>query len=191
MINMLLSEKLQKILALREEAGKKGCTRAELMMARDLTAEARVRLKCRFNTCGNYGRNLMCPPHVPGLDEAAQIFANYTFALVLQVTSPMSSTDYRDVFAKLKNDFNEIIIALEKEAFRQGFVLASGFSGGTCTLCEACAGKESPIACRFPDQARPSMEAMGLDVGAVCRHLGLPADFLPGEATLTGLLLID
>ena len=188
---MSLTGKLQKIVLFADKARERGCTTAELMLAKELAVDDRVRLKCRLNTCGNYGRNLMCPPHVPELAEAARIFNRYTFALVIQVTSPMPGTDYREVYTKLKNQFNEIITALEKDAFRQGFTLATGFSGGNCTICEICAGQEEASCCRFPEKARPSMEAFGLDVGAVCRHLGLPADFVPGEITLTGLLLLD
>ena len=188
---MALTQKMHNILLLQDNALKKGCVRTELLLAKELRVDDRVRLKCRLNTCEQYGANLMCPPHVPDLAETSQILEKYTFALVMQITEPLSGSDYIEPFHKIKNNFGQIIVELEKEAFRMGFTLTTGLSGGHCTLCETCARKEGKFTCRHPQQARPSMEALGMDVGEVCRRLGLPADFIPGEVTLTGLLLID
>ena len=43
-----------------------GADRAAPLPAASVVVDERVRLKCRVPRCSSYGRNLMCPPHVPG-----------------------------------------------------------------------------------------------------------------------------
>lgn len=188
---MTLSQKMRNMLLVVDKALEKGCTRAELMLTKELKVDDRVRMKCQLNSCGQYGLNRMCPPNVPDLAEASRILNHYTFALIMQITFPYLGADDMAAYIKRKNDFNKLVVELEKEAFRMGFTLATGLAGGFCSFCETCAGNGDGTSCRFPQQARPSMEALGMDVGAVCRGLGLPADFVAGEVTLTAALLID
>ncbi|MFH1011878.1 MAG: DUF2284 domain-containing protein, partial [bacterium] len=42
-------------------------------------------------------------------------------------------------------------------------------SSGPCSLCESCDVKKP---CHFPEQARPSMEACGIDVFSTARNAG-------------------
>jgi len=45
--------------------------------------------------------------------------------------------------------------------------------------------------CRFPFQARPSLEAMGIDVVATLKNVGLSLAFpVQGRVTWTGLILL-
>lgn len=188
---MLLTAKLQHIMALPELAIAKGCTRAELLLAKELTVDERVRMKCRLNACGQYRQNLLCPPNVLELNESLALLAQYSFAMIIQVTRAVPDGNYREVFDAQKREFNNIVIDLEKEAFRCGFMLAVGLAAGHCNLCAECAAKAGSTVCRNPSLARPSMEALGMDVAKTCRQVGFPADFIEGEVTLTGMLLID
>lgn len=63
----------------------------------------------------------------------------------------------------------EIAVTLERELFLAGHYKAFGLGAGPCPLCEACAFEEG---CRHPDQARPAMEACGIDVFATVRKHG-------------------
>jgi predicted metal-binding protein len=90
-----------------------------------------------------------------------------------------------------KNEFARIMTALEAEAFKMGYRFAAAFAGGDCVLCDVCAGANGQP-CSHPFEARPSMEAVGIDVVATAAAAGLaiemPADEHP---RWTGLLLID
>ena len=90
-----------------------------------------------------------------------------------------------------KNEFARLMTALEAEAFKMGYRFAAAFAGGDCVLCDVCAGVDGQP-CKHPFEARPSMEAVGLDVVATAEAAGLvvelPADEHP---RWTGLLLID
>jgi predicted metal-binding protein len=81
---------------------------------------------------------------------------------------------------------------LERAAFKLGYRYAAAFSGGECVLCDECVGQGSGEACRHPFKARPSMEAVGIDVVATAEAAGLTVE-LPAEdhPAWTGLLLID
>ena len=90
-----------------------------------------------------------------------------------------------------QNEFARLMTALEAEAFKLGYRFAAAFAGGDCVLCDVCAGVDGQP-CKHPFEARPSMEAVGIDVVATAAAAGLaielPADKHP---RWTGLLLID
>ncbi len=81
--------------------------------------------------------------------------------------------------------------ALEAEAYRMGYRFAAAFAGGDCVLCDVCAGATGEQ-CKRPGEARPSMEAVGIDVVATAQAAGLALEIPAGDAPRwTGLLLID
>ena len=101
------------------------------------------------------------------------------------------ATAYEARLRDSKNEFAGIMTALESEAFKMGYRFAAAFAGGDCVLCDVCAGAAGEP-CNHPFEARPSMEAVGIDVVATAEAAGLviemPADEHP---RWTGLLLID
>jgi len=64
---------------------------------------------------------------------------------------------------------NEVVAALERELFLAGYHRAWGMGAGPCVFCETC-NLTGP--CRFPRQARPSMESCGIDVYTTVRQAG-------------------
>lgn len=186
-----IAHSIRNVLALAEEALYKGCDAAEPILARAVVVDPRVSLKCRLNLCGQYGRNLMCPPQVWDVSQTAAALERYTFALLLQITCKAEPAEYRTVFDREKAAMNAIVVGLEQEAFRRGFSLTLGLGCGHCQLCPVCAGDDGLFVCRHPAQARPSMEAVGIDVQKTCETAGLAAGFISGQVTSTGLLLVD
>jgi predicted metal-binding protein len=90
-----------------------------------------------------------------------------------------------------KNEFARIMTALEAEAFKMGYRFAAAFAGGDCVLCDVCAGATGEP-CNHPFEARPSMEAVGIDVVATAEAAGLAIELPAAEhPRWTGLLLID
>lgn len=98
---------------------------------------------------------------------------------------------YQARLRESQNEFARLMSALEAEAFKMGYRFAAAFAGGDCVLCDVCAGVNGQT-CQHPFEARPSMEAVGIDVVATAEAAGLvielPADEHP---RWTGLLLID
>jgi predicted metal-binding protein len=166
-----------------------------LIEVADIVVDERVRLKCQVPLCDSYYKNLMCPPYVPTVAEFREALNRYSRAILLQVSAELEKTcanaPSEDVFLPAKK-LHELVHFGEKEAFTAGFRFAAGFIGGCCRLCDECVAVDGCKRCRFPFKARPSMEAMGIDVIATAEKAGLPVDSFPitNRVTWTGLILI-
>ena len=183
--------RIKKIISAMEEAG---ATRTILIKAKDVVVDDRVRLKCRIPICEAYGQNLMCPPHVPPVEEFRRALAEFSDALLVQLTASLpkiAKGPRQDVFAAAKR-LHELVNLGEKTAFEEGFRFATGLIGGCCRLCDECEGVKPGGRCAHPFKARPSMEAMGIDVTATTEKAGLDVPSYPIDqsVTWTGLVLL-
>jgi len=184
-----------------------GATSAKIISARDVFVDKRARLKCLVPRCSSYGRHLLCPPSLMPVDEFKEILDCYESGLLIQVEADVDSSD-----KSLKHLDNEVCEEIESEtdsrewqlkllrlvnkteaiAFKMGFYFAAGLAGGNCCLCRECVTPQSRRPCKHPFQARPSMEAMGIDVIKTCRKARMPVSLSSKNAVRwTGLLLVD
>ena len=87
---------------------------------------------------------------------------------------------------------HRLVNMIEAAAFKRGYYLAAGFTGGECSLCSKCISPLSGKPCRRPFEARPSMEAMGIDVIRTCSKARMPISLSSGKKVQwTGLVLLD
>jgi len=157
--------------------------------------DERVRLKCQVPLCDGFHKNLMCPPFVMPVEEFRKVLGCYEEAILLQTEGVIDVlTDGkpgRDVFIPAGR-LHDLVNRGEGEAFRAGFRFAAGLIGGCCRLCEVCVAIDNSRICRFPFRARPSMEAMGIDVVATLENAGLSLTFpISDRVTWTGLILLQ
>lgn len=114
-----------------------------------------VGLKCEF---GCEGYNLPhCPPNCLKPEETEAMFKDYTKCLLLQGVPPTQ-------------DFQRKVLQAEHTAFKTGYYKAFSFWAGPCSICPECSGRGS---CKNRKNARPSMEASGIDVYETIRRAGL------------------
>jgi predicted metal-binding protein len=73
------------------------------------------------------------------------------------------------LFESESGNTKEIAAKMEREIFLSGYYKALGLGAGPCSLCRSCSFENG---CRHPDNARPSMEACGIDVFATARKHG-------------------
>jgi predicted metal-binding protein len=183
--------KKRKIFA--DEALRQGAAAAEWVSIRDIVLDERVRLKCQIPLCDSYGRNLMCPPRLPEVAVFRKMLLLFSEALLVQVAAPLAMKPVRskkDVYRPAKK-LHALINNLEKMAFEEGCYFATGLIGGCCRLCPECAAAAGETKCRHPFQARPSMEAMGIDVMATLEKAGMSCSFpVLDHVRWTGLLLL-
>ena len=95
------------------------------------------------------------------------------------------------LFEAPEGDAKKIAVALERVLFLHGYYKAFGLGAGPCQLCDTCAFEEG---CRHPDNARPAMEACGIDVFATARKHGFTLDVVRTRRDpqhYFGLVLID
>lgn len=134
-----------------------GFSYARVVDADSVAVECWVRIKCERG-CPRYGVSLTCPPHSPDEEEMRRILAGYTHALFVQGTPP-------------SRRFHEQLLALERSLLIDGHPEALAFGAGPCPVCAACPPDGR---CRYPDLARPSLEACGVDVYETARRAGRP-----------------
>ncbi len=137
-------------------AMKMGAAHAVALKASDIVLDPRTYLKCMYG-CKDWGRNWTCPS-APGAIKPwdfKNILKRYKSAILVHCADKKLS--------------QKISYSLEREAFLNGHYFA--FSMSDCSLCDGCA---HPEPCRLPKQARPAMQALGIDVYATAKRQNLP-----------------
>ncbi|MFC1962230.1 DUF2284 domain-containing protein [Chloroflexota bacterium] len=153
-----------------------------------LVPEERIREFCRENRCGSFQGNYMCPPRVGSLPEIRARLRAYSRGILLQYAQPVDVQHDHDAVRRTKVAFHRKVLHLEDLLKEAGSTNVWGLIGGSCDLCQACAARlEQP--CPYPDQARTSLEALGIDVLSLLDGLGLDNHFHPRQIRWTGALL--
>ncbi len=164
----------------RQQALELGASQAEVIPTQWVPVDERVRLKCLVPRCHNYGQCAYCPPSTPEPEFMRQAFSRFHWAVLFK-SDVVPVEDYADVTrlsphgAKHDRKTMEIAAKIEITAFTDGYYLAMGFSCGSCrdSLCGSmlCQVLDSGR-CRFLLKARPSMEAVGIDVYGLVAKVG-------------------
>ncbi len=149
----------------------------------------RVRKMCEQNTCGQYGKNHMCPPAVKSISEWEKEIASYKCGIIF--TKMYQIEDSFDMEAMFEGaaDFGKTITKLRenlKSEFPDKKILILG--AGTCMICPKCAYIDKEP-CRFPDKAYPSVEACGIDVMRLSKSAGVQYNNGKNTVTYIGLML--
>jgi predicted metal-binding protein len=125
-----------------------------------------VRMKCMFG-CVDYGHGAACPPHTPSVSECERFFNEYEDAVIFHFDGIVEKPEERHVWsAKINTD----LIKLEREVFLAGFERAFMLPMDSCALCKECTGDRKT--CNNPKMARPTVEAMAVDVYTTVRRFG-------------------
>ncbi len=154
---------------------KLGAREARIIDPKTVETAPWVRWKCRFG-CGGYNSSLVCPPYSPAPEETRRVLNSYKKAIL---------------FESGGRDTKEIAAKMEREIFLAGYHKALGLGAGPCRLCRSCAFHEG---CRHPEEARPSLEACGVDVFATVRKHGFPIEVVKtykAPQHYYGLVLIE
>lgn len=170
-----------------------GVVRAKLIHTRDVIVDERVRYQCCYSGCRDYGKRLMCPPHTPGVDEFKKVLSRYYMALLVQLVGTIKNKDdWETESNQWALQLHDIIYKLEKKAFSYGFSFSAGLIGGSCKLCKECPGeKDFNARCIKREKARPSMEAVGIDVLSTLNKAGMKVDFSPDSVIWSGMVLLN
>lgn len=151
----------------------------------DITFSEHVRGACEANYCGRYGKSWTCPPGVGKWQELRDHFQSYQNAFVF--TTKHQLEDSFDVEGmdegRVQHDrVDKALLDLLSDE-TQPYELAGA---GSCGICKTCTYPDAP--CRFPDRARRSMEACGIDVVTLARDCGI--HYMNGTNTVTYFSII-
>jgi predicted metal-binding protein len=131
-----------------------------------------VRTKCMFG-CGNYGHNAACPPNVPSVAEIRQLFSEYHSVVIFHFAHAVDKPEDRHAWTR---GVNQELLKLERALFLAGHYKVFLLCCDSCHLCTDCS--ETRGTCKIPRSARPSPEAMAIDVFATVRKVGFPIEVL-------------
>lgn len=155
---------------------KSGVRDARIISPSEVETAAWVRLKCQFG-CDGYGQCLVCPPYTPTPQQMRQVLDAYSRAVLIHFTP--------------QAEIKAIVADLEREFFLRGAWKAFGLGAGPCYFCEECNVEEQ---CRYPQRARPAMEACGIDVFSTVKKAGFPIEVVRTTRQCPnyyGLILVD
>ncbi len=199
--------KLQRLNDIARRAMDLGATHAKIISARKVAVDARANFKCLVPLCSSYGRHLLCPPNVIRAEEFEKVLNLYHHALIIQVQADFDSRDKTDRrlsrevcedierktgSVRFQRRLHKLVNEVEAYAFKNGYRFAAGLIGGECSLCDDCTALERGRKCKHPFQARPPMEAVGIDVVKTCANSGLRVALSSKEKVMwTGLVLLD
>jgi len=192
-----------------KNALKYGASNAASISARKVIVDPRVRMKCAIPVCDSYGRCLMCPPNVISVQEFAAALERYQHAIVLQFPISVGDkklggkigsleladlrfdNDYEKAMSVSMREMSDVLTKLERDALHLGYRYTTALSAGSCRLCDECVGPGKGAPCRHPFEARPSAEALGVDVFATAAFAGMPIKFPAERPVWTCILLVD
>jgi predicted metal-binding protein len=143
---------------------------------KDIVVAQWVRMKCTYG-CKRYGQVATCPPNVPSVEECRQFFAEYETALLLHFAKRVDRPEDRHAWSKA---VNEELLAVERAVFLSGHKKAFLLFMDSCGLCADCPGVRDE--CRNPESARPSPEALAVDVFSTVSRYGYPIAVLPDHS---------
>jgi len=155
----------------------------------DLIFDNKVREACIENRCTRFEKSFMCPPNVGSVEMNKRMVNNFDKGLLIYYSETIENTDDLEQYYASADILNDIILASENAALEFGYVDAQGFIAGHCRRCEPCGKEVGLLNCIEADIARPSMEAIGIDVMKTCELKGHPIAFNKGEVTWVGMLL--
>jgi predicted metal-binding protein len=164
-----------------EEVLELGVDGAKVIDPRSVITAEWVRMKCQFG-CSRFGTSRCCPPHTPAPDFTRKVVDSYQKAILAHRRFPKGE--------KTKS-FNEILVMLEIKMFLDGYYKAWSMGSGPCRLCKEC---DLTIPCKHGLEARPSMEACGIDVFKTARDNGFPIEVVrtrEDERDVFGLVLVE
>jgi predicted metal-binding protein len=186
---------------LKEKATKIGASDATIIDTAIIPIEDAIIEYCKKPLCASYGKSAHCPPHAPKPAEARKLLKSFQKALLFKIgvaTKVLMTDESNEAFRKTY----EIASELEAAAQKAGFVRTKGLAAGSClpVFCKKnkCQVVEEGKKCRFPSLARPSMEAVGINVFKLVQDVGweiqpitrdTDPDSIPG-GILAGLVLV-
>lgn len=133
---------------------------------------------CKINYCGKYNTCWTCPPAVGDLRELEKKYKTFKYAFVFTTKSNLEDSFDLEGMDSARDKH----IVIEKGAWEKlkGYKTES-LTVGSCPLCEKCTYPDAP--CRFPDIAKPSVEAVGIDVTQLAKTCNIR--YYNGENTVT------
>jgi predicted metal-binding protein len=181
--NIPLSKIKQDLEKYRSLAINLGAYDAVIVSSEEVIIDERVRAKCMYPKCSQYGTSINCPPYVPDINFMKKVISKYQYAVLFSVKGEIEhfiKPDFYLKFGGMKNParvlLNQICSEIESRSYYDGYYLSIAFGQGPCKSLwcpdQTCAAIQPGSGCRFPLKSRSSMEAVGMDVFRMASRQG-------------------
>lgn len=186
---------------LKRNALELGANDAKIISTDIIAIQDEIIELCQEPLCEGFGTSINCPPYAMKPAEFREEIKQYQHAILFKTdVSPetLLSENRHEAFGKI----HEIVTQLESLSIQGGYSESRGLAAGSCkpVFCPdyECQALIDGASCRYDDLARPSMEALGInvfklieDVGWEIHHLTSESDpvSVPG-GVLAGLVLV-
>jgi predicted metal-binding protein len=177
----------------RDMAKEQGAEIIEQIYTDEIVTDFRTTYKCM--TCLKYGKKPTCPPNIPDFDYFNRLINSYKYGLLVGKSYRYSD---EEEFKRIREEsgprVQEILLTLERQAFKRNYYWAISFIGGSCRGCNACPSDSS--ICVNPSRGRIPLEATGVDVIKTCEGKGIKISPFPhpvenGQLFRVGLFLLE
>jgi len=172
----MIPESIRSNQELIQEALNLGCMKAKVISTKAISLAHWVKLQCQFG-CSKHARLFTCPPFTPESEEMAEILEEYDQALLIH--------------GDHDTNVQEIVIDLETRFKQKGYQKAFALGAQPCKLCNPCT---ISTFCQYPEKARPTLQACGIDVKATVNNNGW-TDCIPykpcSDSHPIGMILIS
>jgi predicted metal-binding protein len=126
------------------------------------------RMKCLYG-CNEYGKTPTCPPNAPSVAECERFFREYRWAVLFHFEKEVARPEDRSAWTR---KLNLRLLKLERDVFLSGHEKAFLLFLDSCNICTECPGKRE--VCKQPKMARPTADALAVDVYTTVRQAGYP-----------------
>lgn len=152
-----------------------GVSDAKIISTNAIPIENEIIDFCKDPLCESYGKSFYCPPYAMKPQELKAIIKGYDNALIFKIDVSSKVLLSKARFDEFRKIF-DIAAHLEASAIEAGFNKSRGFAAGSCkpVFCPEyqCQALVNGKTCRYSDKARPSMEAVGINVFKLIRNVG-------------------
>lgn len=160
---------------LKTKAQDLGASDAKIIATNEIPVEDEIIDLCQEPLCESYGQSIYCPPHAMKPQQFRELLTKYENAIIFKIQVSSEILLSKERFNEFRKIY-EIAAQLTALAIEAGFSESKGFAAGSCKpvycpeyQCQALIDGET---CRYPDKARPSMEAVGINVFKLVKDVG-------------------
>lgn len=161
-----------------DTAKKHGIDEALIIYTTKIETKDWLLLKCRYG-CSHYGKNHACPPYSIPPEDTRKLLREYTRA-ILVIGKNNGGQDAKA--------FKKAMLDIENALIINNFNKAIAMTTGPCIACADCLHTDH---CPFPEQKRPALEGVGIDILATVKRFKRNLEFQPQQFPSFGLILLD
>jgi predicted metal-binding protein len=164
-----------RLIKLKASAQELGASDAKIISTKIIPIENEIIDFCKDPLCESYGKSFYCPPYAMNPQKTKALISDYDDALIFKINVSTKILLSQARFNEFRRIF-EITAHLELFAIEIGFSRSRGFAAGSCkpVFCPEyqCQALVNGKTCRYSDKARPSMEAVGINVFKLVSRIG-------------------